>query len=103
MLKPFPAAATFRASVESDEPRRADASALETPMPGARKSTASGDQNQINASPDVNAALANHEDVYGVEGLLPIGPTEELRDEDVRSDVEVKIRYRKTARRAGQR
>ena len=47
----------FIAPLESDEPRRADASALETPIPGDRESTASGDQDQINASPDVNAAL----------------------------------------------
>jgi DNA-binding winged helix-turn-helix (wHTH) protein len=48
----------FIALVESDQPRREDASALETPMPGDRKSTASGDQDQSNASPDVNAPLA---------------------------------------------
>jgi Tol biopolymer transport system component/DNA-binding winged helix-turn-helix (wHTH) protein len=47
----------FIASVESDEPRRADAAASETPMPGDRNSTTSGDQDQIHASPEVNAAL----------------------------------------------
>ena len=45
----------FIAAVENDEPRTEDASALETPMSGDRKSTASGDQEQVNASSDVNA------------------------------------------------
>ena len=48
----------FIALVESDEPRSEDASALVTPISGDRKSTASGDKDQINASPDVNAARA---------------------------------------------
>lgn len=48
----------FIASVESDEPRRADASALETPQPGDRTSTASGDHDQVNLSPDVNESVA---------------------------------------------
>jgi Tol biopolymer transport system component/DNA-binding winged helix-turn-helix (wHTH) protein len=46
----------FIATIENDEPRTADASASETPMPGDRASSASSDQ--VNASPDVNAALA---------------------------------------------
>jgi Tol biopolymer transport system component/DNA-binding winged helix-turn-helix (wHTH) protein len=45
----------FIATIESDEPQTADASASETPMPRDRTSRASGDQ--VNASPDVNAAL----------------------------------------------
>jgi Tol biopolymer transport system component/DNA-binding winged helix-turn-helix (wHTH) protein len=48
----------FIALVESDEPRSEDASALVTPISGDRNSTASGDQDQIHASPDVNAARA---------------------------------------------
>jgi Tol biopolymer transport system component/DNA-binding winged helix-turn-helix (wHTH) protein len=46
----------FIATIENDEPRTADASASETPMPGDRASSASSDQ--VNASPDVNAAVA---------------------------------------------
>jgi Tol biopolymer transport system component/DNA-binding winged helix-turn-helix (wHTH) protein len=48
----------FIATIENDEPRTADSPASETPMPGGRTSIASGDQDQVNSSPDVNAALA---------------------------------------------
>ena len=49
----------FIAAIENDEPRRSEALPPSvTPMPGDRTSTASGDQDQVNASPDVNAALA---------------------------------------------
>src|ERR1700751_536550 len=46
------------ATIENDEPRTTDASDLETPMPGDRKSTANSDQDQGNASPDSRVALA---------------------------------------------
>ena len=48
----------FVAAIENDEPLTTDASGSESPMPGRRTSTASGAQDQINESPDVNAAPA---------------------------------------------
>jgi len=48
----------FIATIENDEPRKADASASETPLPGDRTSTANGAQDQVDASPDITAALA---------------------------------------------
>jgi Tol biopolymer transport system component/DNA-binding winged helix-turn-helix (wHTH) protein len=46
----------FIAPIENEEPRRAEASASERPLAGERTTTA--EQNQADASPDVNAALA---------------------------------------------
>ena len=47
----------FIAAIENDEQPTAEASASVIPMPSDRTSTASRDQDQINASPDVKAAL----------------------------------------------
>jgi Tol biopolymer transport system component/DNA-binding winged helix-turn-helix (wHTH) protein len=47
----------FIAAIENHELRTAETSASVIPMPGDRTSTASRDQDQINASPDVKAAL----------------------------------------------
>jgi Tol biopolymer transport system component/DNA-binding winged helix-turn-helix (wHTH) protein len=48
----------FIAAIENDEPRRGETSASEAPMQDDRTSTASGDHDQVDSSPAINAALA---------------------------------------------
>ena len=48
----------FVAAIENDEPRRADTSVSETPLPGDHASTANGAQDQVDSRPDVNAEVA---------------------------------------------
>src|SRR5690349_9550532 len=60
----------FIAAIENDEPRRGETSASEAPMQGDRTSTASGDHDQIDSSPDVNAALAAPARPLFAKGIL---------------------------------